>query len=144
MRLKDDVEVQIFGSKYSNFEHNFIYFMFVLIIDSSMNEFSSSQKEDEIEEYLRKKYADESIAARRFGDGGEEMSDEITQQTLLPGVKDPNLWMVKCRIGEEKATVLLLMRKFITYQFSSKRYKFERLYLFDYILLRTSKYPVAF
>lgn len=49
------------------------------------------------------------------------MSDEITQQTLLPGVKDPNLWMVKCRIGEEKATVLLLMRKFITYQFSGKK-----------------------
>ena len=35
----------------------------------------------------------------RFGEGGEEMSDEITQQTLLPEVKDPNLWMVKCRIG---------------------------------------------
>lgn len=47
----------------------------------------SSQKEHEIEEYLRKKYADESVAARHFGDGGEEMSDEITQQTLLPGVK---------------------------------------------------------
>ncbi|XP_055640225.1 transcription elongation factor SPT5 [Toxorhynchites rutilus septentrionalis] len=74
-----------------------------------------NQKEDEIEEYLRKKYADESIARRHFGDGGEEMSDEITQQTLLPGIKDPNLWMVKCRIGEEKATVLLLMRKFLTY-----------------------------
>lgn len=80
----------------------------------------SSQKEDEIEEYLRKKYADESVVARHFGDGGEEMSDEITQQTLLPGVKDPNLWMIKCRIGEEKATVLLLMRKFITYQFSGE------------------------
>lgn len=74
-----------------------------------------TQKEDEIEEYLRKKYADESIAKRHFGDGGEEMSDEITQQTLLPGIKDPNLWMVKCRIGEEKATALLLMRKFLTY-----------------------------
>ncbi|XP_046987782.1 transcription elongation factor SPT5 [Schistocerca americana] len=79
-----------------------------------------SQKEDEIEEYLRKKYADESIAARHFGDGGEEMSDEITQQTLLPGVKDPNLWMVKCRIGEEKNTALLLMRKFIAYQFTNE------------------------
>jgi hypothetical protein len=49
--------------------------------------FFSSQKEDEIEEYLRKKYADESVPMRHFGDGGEEMSDEITQQTLLPGVK---------------------------------------------------------
>ncbi|KAK0085563.1 hypothetical protein PV325_004872 [Microctonus aethiopoides] len=73
---------------------------------------------EKLAEYLTKKYADEGTAVARFGDGGEEMSDEITQQTLLPGVKDPNLWMVKCRIGEEKATVLLLMRKFITYQFS--------------------------
>lgn len=64
---------------------------------------------------MRKKYADESVARRHFGDGGEEMSDEITQQTLLPGIKDPNLWMVKCRIGEEKSTALLLMRKFLTY-----------------------------
>lgn len=47
----------------------------------------SSQKEDEIEEYLRKKYAGESMAAKHFGDGGEDMSDEITQQTLLPNVK---------------------------------------------------------
>lgn len=49
--------------------------------------FCSTQKEHEIEEYLRKKYADDSAALRHFGDGGEEMSDEITQQTLLPGVK---------------------------------------------------------
>ncbi|KAJ8965744.1 hypothetical protein NQ314_003922 [Rhamnusium bicolor] len=75
-----------------------------------------AQKEHEIEEYLRKKYADDSTAIKHFGDGGEEMSDEITQQTLLPGVKDPNLWMVKCRIGEEKSTCLLLMRKFLAYQ----------------------------
>lgn len=30
--------------------------------------------------------------------------------------RDPNLWMVKCRIGEEKATCLLLMRKFLAFQ----------------------------
>lgn len=60
------------------------------------------------------------MAIRHFGDGGEEMGDEITQQTLLPGVKDPNLWMVKCRIGEEKATLLLLMRKFLSYQSAGK------------------------
>ncbi|CAH0748696.1 unnamed protein product [Diatraea saccharalis] len=84
-----------------------------------------SQKEEEIEEYLRNKYADESAALRHFGDGGEEMSDEITQQTLLPGIKDPNLWMVKCRIGEEKATVLLLMRKFIAYQFSEEPFQIK-------------------
>ena len=28
--------------------------------------------------------------------------------------------MVKCRLGEEKATALLMMRKFIAYQFSTE------------------------
>lgn len=52
------------------------------------NWYFSTQKEDEIEEYLRKRYADESVGLRRhFGDGGEEMSNEITQQTLLPAIK---------------------------------------------------------
>lgn len=77
-----------------------------------------NEREEEIEEYYRRKYAEESSAANRFGEGGEEMSDEITQQTLLPGVKDPNLWMVKCRIGEEKMTCLQLMRKVIAYQYT--------------------------
>ncbi|KAA0192293.1 hypothetical protein HAZT_HAZT006833 [Hyalella azteca] len=75
-----------------------------------------NEKEEEIEEYYRRKYAEETSAGARFGVGGEDMSDEITQQTLLPGVKDPNLWMVKCRIGEEKATALQMMRKYIAYQ----------------------------
>ena len=44
------------------------------------------------------------------------MSDEITQQTLLPGVKDPNLWMVKCLPGTEKQTVIRIMDKYIAYQ----------------------------
>ena len=43
------------------------------------------------------RYNEDEGAKQRFGEGGEEMSDEITQQTLLPEVKDPNLWMVKCR-----------------------------------------------
>jgi len=36
---------------------------------------------------LRKKYADASATIKPCGDAGEELADEITQQTLLPGVK---------------------------------------------------------
>jgi len=79
-----------------------------------------STRTEEFEEYLKAKYVDQNIKARHFGDGGDCMSDEITQQTLLPDIKDPNLWMVKCRIGEEKATALLLMRKFLAYQNTSQ------------------------
>ena len=88
--------------------------------------------------HLHLRYNEDTAAIQRFGEGGEEMSDEITQQTLLPEVKDPNLWMVKCRwvtssffslalfdfsplrIGEEKVTVLQMMRKMIAYQFEDE------------------------
>lgn len=30
--------------------------------------------------------------------------------------RDPNLWMVRCRMGEEKQVVFALMRKSITFQ----------------------------
>ncbi|KAJ1508543.1 transcription elongation factor spt5 [Coelomomyces lativittatus] len=35
-----------------------------------------------------------------------------TQQSLLPSVSDPKLWMVRCREGKEKNVVMTLMRKF--------------------------------
>uniref|UniRef100_A0A8C3I1B8 Transcription elongation factor SPT5 n=1 Tax=Chrysemys picta bellii TaxID=8478 RepID=A0A8C3I1B8_CHRPI len=64
-----------------------------------------------------KKYAKSSVGETVYG-GSDELSDDITQQQLLPGVKDPNLWTVKCKIGEERATAIALMRKFIAYQFT--------------------------
>lgn len=42
------------------------------------------------------------------------------QKVVNACCRDPNLWMVKCRIGEEKATVMHMMRKYIAYQFSSE------------------------
>ena len=79
--------------------------------------FDEGMDQDAIEEYYQNRYNEDQAALAHFGDGGEEMSDEITQQTLLPSVKkDPNLWMVKCVIGEEKATLLRLMNKILSYQ----------------------------
>ncbi|KAI1289197.1 Transcription elongation factor SPT5 [Halotydeus destructor] len=78
------------------------------------------KKEDEIEEYYRKKYAEASAAERSYYDNDGDLPDDVAQQALMPGVKDPNLWMVKCKIGEEKMTVLQLMRKFIAYKDSEE------------------------
>ncbi|NXG40334.1 SPT5H factor, partial [Dromaius novaehollandiae] len=75
------------------------------------------QREEELGEYYMKKYAKSSVGETVYG-GSDELSDDITQQQLLPGVKDPNLWTVKCKIGEERATAIALMRKFIAYQFT--------------------------
>lgn len=78
----------------------------------------SQENEKEIEEYYRRKYAETSSGSGYAAE--EELPNAITQQGLLPGVKDPNLWMVKCRVGEEKTTALLLMRKFLAYQYQEE------------------------
>lgn len=83
----------------------------------------SDQREDEIEQYYRNKYAEQQ--SERMLDQEGELPDEIAQHALQPGVKDPNLWMVKCRIGEEKSTVLQLMRKFIAHQNSDQPMEFK-------------------
>lgn len=78
--------------------------------------FHHMEKEDdmrEIADYYKKRYS-KNYESSRFGQS-DELSDAIIQQKLLPGFKDPNLWTVKCRIGEEKQTALLLMRKFNSY-----------------------------
>uniref|UniRef100_A0A3P9NKA0 Transcription elongation factor SPT5 n=1 Tax=Poecilia reticulata TaxID=8081 RepID=A0A3P9NKA0_POERE len=72
-------------------------------------------REEALGEYYMRKYAKSSVG--EYAGGPEELSDDITQQQLLPGV-DPNLWTVKCKIGEERATAIALMRKFIAYQFT--------------------------
>lgn len=44
----------------------------------------------------------------------------ICYRLILFHFRDPNLWLVKCRMGEEKQTAIALMRKFIAYQFSEQ------------------------
>ncbi|XP_078489937.1 transcription elongation factor SPT5 isoform X4 [Ciona intestinalis] len=83
------------------------------------NMFNDEQVE-ELGEYYRKKYATTSSGSKSGLYGDNEVSDDISQQQLLPDVKDPNLWTVKCKHGEEKATVVLLMRKFIAMQYDEQ------------------------
>uniref|UniRef100_A0A8C2WUV4 Transcription elongation factor SPT5 n=1 Tax=Cyclopterus lumpus TaxID=8103 RepID=A0A8C2WUV4_CYCLU len=67
-------------------------------------------REEALGEYYMRKYA-KSSGGEHFSGGSEELSDDITQQQLLPGVKYVS-------IGEERATAIALMRKFIAYQFT--------------------------
>ncbi len=76
-----------------------------------------------MEQYLKERYGPKRPGARGEyddGDDGDQIPDEITQQSLLPDVKSPNLWPVKCRIGEEKQTALLLMRKYLALENNEK------------------------
>ncbi|PAV77610.1 hypothetical protein WR25_20375 [Diploscapter pachys] len=70
--------------------------------------------EDELVRRLEDKYSRRS--PRRGIDDDDIGMDSIAQTSLLPQTRDPNLWIVKCRLGEEKAASLQLMRKFIACQ----------------------------
>jgi len=75
--------------------------------------FNLQEREDNAEElanYFKQRYSRQHDSDR-FG-SSDQLSDTIVQQKLLPGVKDPNLWTVKCKSGEEKLTALWLMRKY--------------------------------
>ncbi|VDM08812.1 unnamed protein product [Wuchereria bancrofti] len=77
--------------------------------------FFSGMNEDQIEDYFKKKYANQSSYASVMDD--DAALDDISRHSLLPSTnKDPNLWIVKCRLGEEKLVALQLMRKFIAYE----------------------------
>ncbi|KAK9287823.1 hypothetical protein L1049_016265 [Liquidambar formosana] len=43
----------------------------------------------------------------------DEETTEVEQQALLPSVRDPKLWMVKCAIGREREVAVCLMQKYI-------------------------------
>uniref|UniRef100_A0A3Q1EY02 Transcription elongation factor SPT5 n=1 Tax=Acanthochromis polyacanthus TaxID=80966 RepID=A0A3Q1EY02_9TELE len=59
-------------------------------------------REEALGEYYMRKYAKSS--GGEYSGGSEELSDDITQQQLLPGV-DPNLWTVKCKPLQIKSVV---------------------------------------
>jgi transcription elongation factor SPT5 len=71
--------------------------------------------EEELGRYFQERHA-KSANELATVDMDDEAYDDITQNQNLPGTKDPNLWIVKCRMGEEKNTCLRLMRKCIAYQ----------------------------
>uniref|UniRef100_A0A5S6QVE8 Transcription elongation factor SPT5 n=1 Tax=Trichuris muris TaxID=70415 RepID=A0A5S6QVE8_TRIMR len=71
-----------------------------------------NMSEEQINQYFKDKYSRNTCLV----EGEDDVYDDITQQGLLPTTKDPNLWTVKCRLGEEKLCLMQLMRKAIAYE----------------------------
>ncbi|ONK67786.1 uncharacterized protein A4U43_C05F3760 [Asparagus officinalis] len=69
-----------------------------------------TEDQEDVEEMERQVY--ERYAKSSHVEYGEEAT-EVEQQALLPSVKDPKLWMVKCAIGHERETAICLMQKYI-------------------------------
>lgn len=74
----------------------------------------------EMEKYLHERYGRRNRTDLADDDDFDQLPEEIAQQSLLPDMNSPNLWPVKCRMGEEKQTALLLMRKYLALEKNEK------------------------
>lgn len=62
---------------------------------------------EEIERRIQERYA------KSLNVEYDEEATDVEQQALLPSVRDPKLWMVKCAIGREREVAVCLMQKYI-------------------------------
>ncbi|XP_039062437.1 putative transcription elongation factor SPT5 homolog 1 isoform X2 [Hibiscus syriacus] len=70
-------------------------------------------REDEQEDVEALERSIQARYARSSHTDYDEETTDVEQQALLPSVRDPKLWMVKCAIGRERETAVCLMQKFI-------------------------------
>jgi len=54
-------------------------------------------------------------SASEDGPGGPEATHAVSQQSLVPSVNDPSLWMISCSTGKEQELVLQIMNKCVAY-----------------------------
>jgi transcription elongation factor SPT5 len=47
--------------------------------------------------------------------GGPEATNAVSQQSLVPSVSDPSLWMISCMTGKEQEMVMQIMNKCVAY-----------------------------
>lgn len=69
------------------------------------------QDVEDLERLIQQRYA-----ARSDHVEYDEETTDVEQQALLPSVKDPKLWMVRCAIGHEREAAVCLMQKYIDMQ----------------------------
>ncbi|MBA0808458.1 hypothetical protein Gohar_024197 [Gossypium harknessii] len=70
-------------------------------------------REDEQEDVEALERSIQARYARSSHTEYDEETTDVEQQALLPSVRDPKLWMVKCAIGRERETAVCLMQKCI-------------------------------
>ncbi|XP_022749366.1 putative transcription elongation factor SPT5 homolog 1 [Durio zibethinus] len=82
-------------------------------VDRRMHRRPLPLREDEQEDVEALERSIQARYARSSHTEYDEETTDVEQQALLPSVRDPKLWMVKCAIGRERETAVCLMQKYI-------------------------------
>ncbi|CAA92685.1 Transcription elongation factor SPT5 [Caenorhabditis elegans] len=79
--------------------------------------------EDEVQKYFENKYKGDKNDSQY--DDEDSAMDDISKNSHLPSTKDPNLWIVKCRMGEEKLVAMHLMRKCLAVEHTNEPFQIK-------------------
>ncbi|KAL4178916.1 hypothetical protein AMTRI_Chr13g117550 [Amborella trichopoda] len=85
------------------------------------------QDVEDLERLIKKKYGRSDHLEY------EEETTQVAQQALLPSVKDPKLWMVKCAIGHEREVAFCLMQKCMDVQSQGIKQPIKSVITLDYL-----------
>lgn len=66
---------------------------------------------EDLQKYLRERFGRERAAAYAAGGDDVEAAGAVAQQALMPTVRDPKLWVVRCAEGAEREVVICLLQK---------------------------------
>ncbi|XP_071735601.1 putative transcription elongation factor SPT5 homolog 1 isoform X2 [Rutidosis leptorrhynchoides] len=66
-----------------------------------------------LERIIQERFGRNHIEEEDDDDYDDDDQTQVEQQALLPSVRDPKLWMVKCAIGHEREVAACLMQKCI-------------------------------
>lgn len=69
---------------------------------------------EELQKYLEERFGRDRVAAYAKADE-EAITGVVTQQALMPTVRDPKLWVVRCSDGSEREAVVCLLQKCYDY-----------------------------
>ncbi|GMF09296.1 unnamed protein product [Phytophthora lilii] len=78
-------------------------------------QFDESESAEAIVNRIKKRHQQSRKQYDGDEEGGDVIQSEVAQQSLLPSIQDPRMWVFKCKPGREQHLVVALMNKFIEF-----------------------------
>jgi transcription elongation factor SPT5 len=116
---EDDDEVEIDAHKKLKIDNE------VIVDNFSHAAFERDREEREVAIAAEKLEARFKLEGERMDaaeERGETYVEPISETQLMPSVKDPKIWLVKCDPGKEMLMVLQLMQKFSSFRRTTEKF----------------------
>ncbi|TMW63337.1 hypothetical protein Poli38472_002278 [Pythium oligandrum] len=77
--------------------------------------FDDDEAAEDIVNRIKKRHQQSRRTYEDDEEGGDMVQSEVAQQSLLPSIQDPRMWVFKCKPGREQHLVIALMNKFLDF-----------------------------